>query len=226
MMPDLEHLADMIETGQVRKVGPCVQDMLNQGVSPERIIAEGIMPGMQEVGRKFDAHEYFITEMLMAARATKLAYAVIQEWLGKRPPVHRYKIVIGTVHGDLHDIGKNLVGMAMRVVGLEVIDLGVDVPPEEFVKAVEQDSTVALVGISALLTTTIPAMRETVAVLKRSSAGHRIKILVGGAPITEKLAKSMKADIYTDTAFQAASAALAVIQQLEEKENETDYREP
>lgn len=221
-MQELERLAAIIETGQIREVAPYIHELLTQGIAPERIVSEGIMSGMSEVGRKFDAHEYFIPEMLMAARATKLGYAVLQDWLGRTVPVKKHKIVIGTVQDDLHDIGKNLVGMAMRNAGIEVIDLGVDVPPQQFVEAVEQDASVALVGISALLTTTIPALKETVAALKKCSASQRITIFVGGAPVTEKLAKAMGADVYTKTAFEAADAARDIIERLERDENETD----
>lgn len=221
-MHNLERLASIIETGQIREVDPYIRELLAQGISPERIVSEGIMLGMNEVGRKFDAHEYFIPEMLMAARATKLGYAVLQEWLGKTVPTRKYKIVIGTVQDDLHDIGKNLVGMAMRTMGIEVIDLGVDVPPSQFVEAVEGDDSVVLVGISALLTTTLPALKKTVAALKKCSASQRITIFVGGAPVTEELAKRMKADIYTRTAFEAADAARAIIERLERGEHEAD----
>ena len=221
-MPDLKHLADLIENGQVREVDDYTRALLTEGVTPETIVAEGFMPGMYEVGRKFDQQECFITDMLMAARAAKLGYAVIQEWMGTSLPVCKHKVIIGTVRGDLHDIGKNLVATAMRSVGLEVIDLGVDVPSDQFVKAVMADSQVALVAISALLTTTIPAMQETVTALKQCPAASRIRILVGGAPVTPQKAQSMGADVYTDTAFQAANAARDIIREMEETRNEID----
>lgn len=221
-MPDLKKLADLIENGRTHDVETYTRRLLNEGVTPEIIVAEGFMPGMHEVGRKFDQQECFITDMLIAARATKMGYAVIQDWLGTTLPVCKHKVVIGTVQGDLHDIGKNLVATAMRSVGLVVIDLGVDVPPEQFVGAVMADPQVALVGISALLTTTIPAMQETVAQLKRCPAAGRIRILVGGAPVTPEKARAMGADVYTDTAFQAANAARDMIREMEEARNESD----
>lgn len=223
-MSDTKHLAQLIESGQSREAEACVRELLSRGVTPETIVAEGFMPGMYEVGRKFDQQECFITDMLMSARAVKLGYAVLQDWLGTAMPVCKYKVIIGTVQGDLHDIGKNLVAMAMRSVGLEVVDLGVDVPPQQFVGAVQADPKVALVAISALLTTTIPAMEETVAQLKRCSAAGRIRILVGGAPVTPEKAKKMGADVYTRTAFQAANAARKLIQEMEEAGNEADNR--
>lgn len=222
-MSDLIQLADLIINGRSREVEACTRNLLAEGVTPETIVAEGFIPGMYEVGRRFDQKECFITDMLISARATKLGYAVIQDWLGATLPVCRYKVIIGTVRGDLHDIGKNLVAMAMRSVGLEVIDLGVDVPPQQFVSAVLADSTVALVAISALLTTTIPAMRETVALLKQCPAAGRIRILVGGAPVTAEKAKNMGADMYTQTAFQAANAAREMIRKMEEAGNEANH---
>ena len=221
-MPDLTQLADLIVSGRSREVEAYTKGLLSEGVTPETIVAEGFMPGMYEVGRRFDQKECFITDMLMSARATKLGYAVIQDWLGATLPVCKYKVIIGTVQGDLHDIGKNLVAMAMRSVGLEVIDLGVDVPPQQFVGAVLVDPEVALVAISALLSTTLPAMRETVALLKRCPAAGRVRIMVGGAPVTAEKARAMGADVYTQTAFQAANAARAIIHEMEEAGNETD----
>ena len=221
-MPDLTKLADLIINGRRREVEAYTKGLLSEGVTPETIVAEGFMTGMYEVGRRFDQQECFITDMLMSARATKLGYAVIQDWLGATLPVCRYKVIIGTVRGDLHDVGKNLVAMAMRSVGLEVIDLGVDVPSQQFVGAVLADPKVALVAISALLTTTLPAMRETVALLKRCPEANRIRILVGGAPVTAEKAKAMGADVYTQTAFQAANAAREMIRELEEAGNEAD----
>lgn len=221
-MPDLTQLADLIVSGRSREVEAYTKGLLSEGVTPETIVAEGFMPGMYEVGRRFDQKECFITDMLMSARATKLGYAVIQDWLGATLPVCKYKVIIGTVQGDLHDIGKNLVAMAMRSVGLEVIDLGVDVPPQQFVGAVMVDPEVALVAISALLSTTLPAMRETVALLKRCPAAGRVRIMVGGAPVTAEKARAIGADVYTQTAFQAANAARAIIYEMEEAGNETD----
>lgn len=216
-MSDLKRLSNMIENGQVHGVEEYTRHLLSHGISPEIIVSEGLMPGMHEIGRRFDNQECFITEMLMAARAAKQGYAAIQEWFGISLSTFTHKVVIGTVQGDLHDIGKNLVVIAMRAAGLEVIDLGVDVPASQFLRAVSSDSEIAIVAISALLTTTIPAMRSTVAALKQSPQASRVQIFVGGAPITPQLACSMGADIYTETAFQAASAARDIIWKMEEK---------
>lgn len=214
-MTELERLSDIIEKGQIKEVRSCVSGLLNHGVSPEDIVSLGFMPGLTVVGEKFDRGEYFITNMLLSARAVKMGYEIIRPELGDSIIVSPKKVVLGTVQGDLHNIGKNLVAMAIRGVGIDIIDLGVDVPVEQFVKVVEQDPNVAYVGISALLTTTLPAMRTTVKALKKSKAANRIKIMVGGAPVTAKVAAEMGADIYTSSAFEAANLILEELKQEE-----------
>jgi len=210
---ELERLADIVEQGSIREVRGCIRKLLDSGISPEEIVSCGFMPGLAVVGQKFDQGEYFITNMLLSARAVKMGYEILRPELGDAAILSPKKVVLGTVLGDLHNIGKNLVAMAIRGVGIEVVDLGVDVPVEQFVKAVEQDPNVAYVGVSALLTTTIPAMRTTVKALKKSKAADRIRIMVGGAPVSEKLAAEMGADIYTRSAFEAANLILEELRQ-------------
>ena len=212
-MTEMERLADIVERGSIREVRSCVRNLLDSGVTPEEVVSQGFMPGLAIVGQKFDQGEYFITNMLLSARAVKMGYEVIRPELGDSVLVSRKKVVLGTVQGDLHNIGKNLVAMAIRGVGIDVVDLGVDVPPEQFVKAAELDPNVAYVGVSALLTTTVPAMRTTVKALKKSKVADRFKILVGGAPVDAQLAKEMGADIYTKTAFEAAHLILDELRQ-------------
>ena len=207
-MTELERLAIIVEQGSIREVRDCVRILLDNGVTPEEIVSQGFMPGLAVVGEKFEQGEYFITNMLLSARAVKMGYEILRPELGDSSVVSNRKVVLGTVQGDLHNIGKNLVAMAIRGVGVEVVDLGVDVPVEQFVKAVEQDPNVAFVGVSALLNTTIPAMRATVKALKKSKAADRIKIMVGGAPVTARMAADMKADVYTELAFEAANLIL------------------
>lgn len=214
-MTELERLSDIIEKGHIKEVRGCVRGLLDAGASPEDIVSQGFMPGLVVVGQKFDRGEYFITNMLLSARAVKMGYEVLRPELGDAIIVSEKKVYLGTVQGDLHNIGKNLVAMAMRGVGIEVVDLGVDVPVEQFVKAVEQDANAAYVGISALLTTTLPAMRATVKALKKCKAAGRIKIMVGGAPVTAKMATEMGADIYTGSAFEAANLILEQLKQEE-----------
>lgn len=216
-MTELERLSDIVEKGQIKEVRSCVSGLLKAGVSPENIVSLGFMPGLAIVGQKFDQGEYFITNMLLSARAVKMGYEILRPELGDSVIVSPKKVVLGTVQGDLHNIGKNLVAMAIKGVGIEIVDLGVDVPVEQFVKVVEQDPNVAYVGVSALLTTTLPAMRATVKALKKSKAAGRIKIMVGGAPVTAKVAAEMGADIYTASAFEAANL---ILEQLKQEESE------
>ena len=209
-MSDLERLSVVIENGHIWEVRGLTQRLLEGGHLPEEIVRKGFMPGLLETGRKFEEQKIFIPEMLLAARTVKLGCETIRTWLGDPKPTGR-KIVLGVVAEDIHDIGKNLVSIAMTSAGIPVVDLGVDVSPEQFVQAVEADPSVALVGISALLTTTLGAMRETVQALHRCSAAGRIKILVGGAPVTEAFAREIGADLYTNNAFAAAAAARAML---------------
>lgn len=215
-MSDLEKLAAIVEEGRQDEVAACVRSLINQNVPPEQIVNCGFMPGLTRVGEKFDSGEYFISNMLLSARVTKMGYEILRMQFSEIPRSTNKKIVLGTVQGDLHDIGKNLVATSIRSIGIEVVDLGVDVPAAQFVKAVEEDSSVAFVGLSALLTTTISSMRTTVKALKDCSAADRIRIFVGGAPLTPRLAKSMGADYYTKSAFDVAT----LIQSIVSEENQ------
>lgn len=212
-MITLEDLSAIIENGDVDNVRGAVAELIDAGVSSGDIIQNAVVPGMINVGRKFETQQIFIPEMLRAARAVRLGNELLCARAGHPNIVTPKKIVLGTVYGDLHDIGKDLVALAMRLVGINVIDLGVDVPPEQFVRAVNDDENVVFVGISALLTVTLPAMKRTVEVLRSSKASDRITIFVGGAPVTEKFAKEIGADIYTDSAFAAAEKARLLLQE-------------
>lgn len=216
MTEDFKKLAALVELGDGPGVLACTAQLLEAGVSPEQILWDGVMPGMQEVGRKFEVQIYFIPEMLRAARAVKQVTELLRGAVPSRKSRHHLRAVLGTVQGDLHDIGKNLVAIAMTGLGIEVLDLGVDVSPAQFVEVVEQDSSIAIVAISALLTATLPAMEETVAALRRSAAGARIKVFVGGAPVTQRLSQLYGADYYTESAFDAATLARRVLDEMEE----------
>ena len=205
-MEQMKQLALYVETGRSEQALEQVCALLDAGFSVDTIVHDGLMAGLNEVGRKFASQEYFLPEMLTAARAMKRTEQMLSAVCGPIRPRYRQKVVLGTVKNDLHDIGKNLVRMAIENLGIEVIDLGVDVYAEQFVQAVEADEDVAFVGISALLTTTMPAMRDTVRALRRCRAAKRIRILVGGAPVTAEFAKKIGADLYTETAFEAAEA--------------------
>jgi len=192
--------------GEVSAAVAAAREALDNGVQPLDLIAQGIGPAMAEVGRLFEEGEYFVPELLMAARATKEIFVILRPLLaqtGAKPMAH---ILLGTVQGDLHDIGKNLVAAMLEGGGFEVTDLGVDVPPEAFISAIKK-RPVQIVGLSALLTTTMPAMKSTIQAFREAGVRDQIKIMVGGAPISKIYADSIGADGYSETA--AASVDLA-----------------
>jgi 5-methyltetrahydrofolate--homocysteine methyltransferase len=202
----LSALRKAVIEGDVPAAVAAARHALGDGVQPVDLIGQGIGPAMAEVGRLFEEGEYFVPELLMAARATKEIFVILRPLLaqtGAEPMAH---VVLGTVQGDLHDIGKNLVGAMLEGGGFEVTDLGVDVPPEEFIAAVKK-RPVQIVGLSALLTTTMPAMKTTIEAFRAAGIREQIKIMVGGAPITKAYAESIGADGYSETA--AASVDLA-----------------
>ena len=205
-MHDLLALRNAVIEGEVPAAVRAAREALEGGIQPLELISQGIGPAMAEVGRLFEEGEYFVPELLMAARATKEIFVILRPLLaqtGAKPMAH---IVLGTVQGDLHDIGKNLVAAMLEGGGFEVTDLGVDVPPEEFIAAVKK-RPVQIVGLSALLTTTMPAMKTTIEAIRAAGIRDQIKIMVGGAPITKTYAESIGADGYSETA--AASVDLA-----------------
>jgi 5-methyltetrahydrofolate--homocysteine methyltransferase len=205
-MHDLSTLRKAVIEGEVSAAVSAARLALDGGVQPPELIGQGISPAMAEVGRLFEEGEYFVPELLMAARATKEIFAILRPLLaraGAKPMAH---VVLGTVQGDLHDIGKNLVGAMLEGGGFEVTDLGVDVPPERFIAAVKKKPA-QIVGLSALLTTTMPAMKTTIEAFRAAGIREQIKIMVGGAPITRTYAESIGADGYSETA--AASVDLA-----------------
>lgn len=167
------------------------------------IVNEGLIPGMNVVGERFKNFEYYLPEVLVRARAMKTAMAIVSPLLAQREGVSMGRIVIGTVKGDLHDIGKNLVSMMLEGAGFEIIDLGTDVSAEQFVKAVEVHDA-DMLCLSALLTTTMPIMKSIIEDLKQSELRQRVKIVVGGAPVTETYAKNIGADGYAPEAVPAA----------------------
>lgn len=205
-LTQLALLAQAVEKGKSALAREQMKRLLQAGYAPRTLIDQGIMAGLQAVGEKFAHEESFIPDMLVAARAAKLCTEVLQARTGENFYSSRKKVLIGTVRTDLHDIGKNMVATAIRSVGVEVIDLGVDVAIERFVQTVEADEDIVFVAVSALLTTTMPAMQATVKALNASPARDRFKILVGGAPITQEFADLIGADIFTDNAFAAAEA--------------------
>ncbi|MBR6349836.1 MAG: corrinoid protein [Lachnospiraceae bacterium] len=205
-MSKIEEIAQAVEMGKAKVVPGLVEEALAEGLDPMEILNKGMIDSMGVVGEKFKNNEIFVPEMLVAARAMKKGVEVLKPHLGADNSATIGKMVMGTVAGDLHDIGKNLVIMMIESAGFEVIDLGVDVPIEKFIEAAS-DPDVNIVGCSALLTTTMPAMEETVKALNEAPFRDRIKIMVGGAPITQEFADKIGADCYTEDAAAAAEAA-------------------
>ncbi len=205
-MHDLTALRNAVIEGDVSASTSGARRALEEGVQPLDLISRGISPAMAEVGRLFDEEEYFVPELLMAARATKEIFLILRPLLAQSDAKPAAHVVLGTVQGDLHDIGKNLVAAMLEGGGFEVTDLGVDVPPEKFIAAVKR-KPVQIVGLSALLTTTMPAMKNTIEAFRVAGIREQIKVIVGGAPITQTFAESIGADGYSESA--AASVDLA-----------------
>jgi len=209
-MSILTEIGHALEKGKKKLVVQYVQQALDEGIAPQQILTEGLMPGMDRVGIKFRADEIFVPEVLVAARAMNAGAALLKPLLAEEGVESRGKMVIGTVKGDLHDIGKNLVKMMVEGKGLEVIDLGVDVAPEAFIQAaVEQNADI--IACSALLTTTMPVMEEVVKAAEAAGIRDRVKIMIGGAPVTQEYCDAIGADYYTDDAASAAICAAHIV---------------
>ncbi|MBM3840150.1 MAG: cobalamin-binding protein [Verrucomicrobia bacterium] len=205
-MHDTQPLYEAILTGQAKEARALTEQALAAGLDPLALVNECMSPAMDEVGRRFECNEYFVPELLLSARAMKSALELIRPLLAARGAQSKGRIVIGTVKGDLHDIGKNLVAALLEGGGFEVIDLGVNVPPEKFVATVrEKDAQV--VALSALLTTTMLSMKTTIDAIKDAGMRDRVKVLVGGAPVTKKFADEIGADGYSENAAGAVSLA-------------------
>jgi corrinoid protein of di/trimethylamine methyltransferase len=205
-MQDLKPLHDAILKGDAKTAKATTEAALAAGTDPMKLVQEYMMPAMAEVGRRFECNEYFVPELLLAGRAMKSTLELIRPLLAAGGVKPTARVVLGTVKGDLHDIGKNLVGAMLEGGGYEVIDLGVNVPPEQFVAAVKEKKP-DIVAMSALLTTTMPAMKTTLDALQRASVRQQVKVLVGGAPITQKYADEIGADGYSESAAGAVNAA-------------------
>ncbi|MDQ1334581.1 MAG: hypothetical protein QG552_1531 [Thermodesulfobacteriota bacterium] len=205
----LSQLVEQICLGQQDRVRELVREAIEQDIAVTRILSQGLIPGMDRVGEKFQTGEYFIPNMLLAARAMKGALEILRPLLAESGAKAVGKVVIGTVKGDLHDIGKNLVRMMLEGKGFEVLDLGMDVSPETFVKAV--DDSVDIVGLSCLLSTTAPFIRDTIVALDKAGLRDRVKVMVGGGMVTQKLADDVGADAYGQDAALGAVKALELM---------------
>ncbi len=207
-MNETHPLSAAVIAGKRKDVPALVQSCLEAGETAQFIVENRLVPAMAIVGERFKNNEIFVPEMLIAARAMKEALAVLEPMLVEAGVKPEFNAVIGTVEGDLHDIGKNLVAMMWKGANIDVIDLGVNVPPAKFVEAIRENNAM-LVGLSALLTTTMPAMRETVKAIR--DAGLTPKILIGGAPITSEYAAEIGADGYAPDAGSAVDSAMALL---------------
>jgi len=203
-MSDLQNLSVAVEKGNRNEAKRLTQVLLDSGMKPLDIVEQGLVPGMAVVGEKFKKNEIFVPEMLIAARAMKEAMAMLEPLLVAAGIKPKYTAVIGTVQGDLHDIGKNLVAMMWKGANFGVVDLGTNVAPEKFVEAAKQHNA-NVVGLSALLTTTMPAMKSTVEAVRK--AGLTVKVVIGGAPVTSEFAKEIGADGYGPDAASAVDIA-------------------
>lgn len=209
-MTSLQNIFEAVLKGDKARVLEQVQVALEAGENAEAILNSGLIPAMEKVGQLFEEGELFIPEMLMAAIAMKAALEKIKPLLMEVGIEASGKIVIGTVKGDLHDIGKNLVAMMLEGAGLEVIDLGADVSAEEFVDATKTHHP-QILGMSALLTTTMPIMQETIQALRASDLRNSVKVIVGGAPVTEEFAEQIGADGFASDASRAVSLAKSLL---------------
>lgn len=206
-MSNIEAISQAVQNGKAKKIGELVQQALDAGCEPSEILNKGMIDAMSIVGEKFSKNEIFVPEMLVAARAMKKGVEVLKPYLKGDNSESAGKIIMGTVAGDLHDIGKNLVIMMLESAGFEVIDLGVDVSADKFVEALKENPDTKIVAASALLTTTMPALKDTVKALNNCKERKNIKVMVGGAPITQEFADEIGADAYTENAASAAQVA-------------------
>ncbi|HSQ74805.1 MAG TPA: corrinoid protein [Bacteroidota bacterium] len=209
-MEDLKKLYDAILTGNFKSAKEITQQALAAGADPQAMVQQYMIPAMDEVGRRYEANEYFVPELLISARAMKASLEFIRPLLTASGAQPAGRVVIGTVKGDLHDIGKNLVAAMLEGAGFEVIDLGVDVSPEKFIAALNEKKA-GLVAMSALLTTTMNSMKTTVEAMKAAGVRNNVKIMIGGAPVTEKYAEEIGADGYSTNANGAVALARKLV---------------
>jgi corrinoid protein of di/trimethylamine methyltransferase len=209
-MPDLEKLHEAVLQGDWKTAAAVTKDAIADGVAPLTIVTGCLVPAMDEVGRRFDCEEYFVPEMLLSARAMKASMAIIRPLLAASGAQPIGRVVIGTVKGDLHDIGKNLVASMLEGGGFEVIDLGADVPPERFIDAASARNA-NLVALSALLTVTMTSMKTTIDAFRTAGLREKVKIMVGGAPVTQQYADAIGADGFGDSAGAAVALARRLV---------------
>jgi 5-methyltetrahydrofolate--homocysteine methyltransferase len=202
MAVDLQELADNIIKGKKNPAVELTNQAIAEGTDPQAIITNGLIAGMAVVGTKFKANEFYVPEVLIAARAMKECMAILKPLLAASGAKSIGTIVIGTVKGDLHDIGKNLVAMMLQGNGFDVVDLGVDVSPEKFIESAKEKNA-EVIALSALLTTTMPGMKQTIDAMEAAGVRSSVKVMIGGAPVTQKFSDEIGADGYAPDAASA-----------------------
>lgn len=210
-MDILKEIEENILKGKFNETEGLVQEAVDQGIDPNDIIGESLSPGMAEVGRRFKCDEYFLPEVMVCARAMNTALGVLKPlFAGEKGQKSIGIFLIGTVEGDLHDIGKNLVSMIMEASGFTVYDLGVDIKPGDFVQEIK-DKSPQLVGLSALLSTTMPMMEDTIEAIQQAGLRDKVKILVGGAPVDQGWADRIGADAYAEDAVECVEKSKTIL---------------
>ena len=206
----IEKVRDLVIAGRAKLVPAATQEAIDEGDNPAELL-DAMIGAMDVVGERFKNNEIFVPEMLISAKAMKKGVETLKPYLGADSAGALGKVIIGTVAGDLHDIGKNLVAMMIESAGFEVIDLGVDVPIEKFLTTYEENPETKIIACSALLTTTMPALQQTVAAINEAPWRGKVKVMVGGAPITQEFADEIGADAYTPDAASAAQKAKELV---------------
>ena len=214
MNETLNEISEWLQKGRAPKVKAAVTKALEEGIPASEILENGLLAGMDIIGQKFKNNEVFVPEVLVAARAMNRGVEILRPYLVEDGVETKGTVILGTVKGDMHDIGKNLVRMMMEGKGLEVIDIGVDVPTESFLDAAREHNA-KLICCSALLTTTMGEMKNVVDAVKASEMNGKVKIMIGGAPITQTFCEQIGADCYTPDAASAAEAALKFCEEME-----------
>ncbi len=209
-MAELDRLRQAIIDGDAKTAGAVANEAIAAGEDPLTVIGKYMVPAMDEVGKRYECEEFFVPELLLSARAMKAALDPLRPLLAASGAKSAGKVVIGTVKGDLHDIGKNLVASLLEGGGFEVIDLGADVSPQKFIDAV-QTTGADIVALSALLTVTMPSIKMTIEALQTAGVRDRVKVMVGGAPVTQQFADQIGADAYSETATGAVATARRLV---------------
>lgn len=212
-MDRLEQLALAIVAGEVKVLPGLLSRAIKEGYTPQLILYDGLLSGMEVISDKYREDMIYIPDVLMGARAMQVGLKLIKPLMAAEKLTDKGKIVIGTVAGDIHDIGKNLVILLLESFGINVVDLGVDVTPENFVNAIKKHQP-GVVGLSSLLTTTLPAMRETVEAIEMAGIRDQVKILIGGGPVTRTLTSEIGADAYASDARRGAEVAVKLLQEM------------